>query len=173
MIILIEPNIRYKNHYIEMIDEFKTVNEVPTIWVLKKDYSDFNAMVRELINLSKGIGIPKGFVPSTTYWVYNDKTNKILGATNIRHNLNDLFLKFWGHVGFEVRPSERGKGYGTIILELAIKECKKMNIERVMLGCYKDNIASAKTILKNGGILEDEIIEDNTGKIIQRYWINS
>lgn len=172
MINLTEPNIRYKNQYIEMMNEFRTVSETPEPWVLKEDYSDFNAMVQKLINLSLGIDIPKGFVPSTTYWAYNNETNKIVGAINIRHKLNNLFLKTWGHIGFGVRPSEREKGYGAVILKLAITECKKMDIERVLLCCYKNNITSSKTILKNGGILENEIIEDNTGKIIQRYWIS-
>lgn len=38
--------------------------------------------------------------------------------------------------------------------------------------CYNDNLASMKTILKNGGQLENEIVEDKSGKIIQRYWIS-
>jgi predicted acetyltransferase len=51
-------------------------------------------------------------------------------------------------------------------------ECKKLHLNKVLLGCYKENIGSAKTILNNGGILENEMREEGSGKIIQRYWIS-
>jgi len=57
------------------------------------------------------------------------------------------------------------------MLHLALKECKRLNLDTVLLGCYKDNAASARTILKNGGILENEVSDPRTGKIIRRYWI--
>lgn len=60
MIILIKPNVKYKNQYMEMMAEFKTVNKTPAPWVLKEDYSNFNAIVKKLINLSDGIDVPKG-----------------------------------------------------------------------------------------------------------------
>ena len=36
--------------------------------------------------------------------------------------------------------------------------------------CDKENIGSAKSIQKNGGVLENEIEKDGT--IEQRYWIS-
>ena len=57
------------------------------------------------------------------------------------------------------------------MIKLALEECKKMGMERVLMVCYKDNIGSRKSIQKNGGILENEVIAEN-GKIDQRYWIN-
>ena len=56
------------------------------------------------------------------------------------------------------------------MLELTLLECKKLNIRRVLQVCYKDNIASQKTIIKAGGILENEVNVD--GVIYQRYWTN-
>ena len=89
---------------------------------------------------------------------------------DIRHRLNDYLLNFGGHIGYSVRKSDRQKGYATEMLALALKECKKMGMKRILLTCDKDNIASAKTILSNGGILENEVEEGDT--ITQRYWIN-
>ena len=88
---------------------------------------------------------------------------------NIRHELNDYLLNYGGHIGDGVRPSERRKGYATKIIDLALKECQKLNIDKVLLVCDKDNIGSAKSIKNNGAILENEIVKD--GKTIQRYWI--
>jgi len=172
MLILVKPDIKYKAQYIEMLDEWENYGEKSEPWVLQVDYSDFNAMVIRFDQISKGINIPEGYVPSSTFWAYEDEKDKIIGAVNIRHYLNDIFIKAWGHIGYGVRPGERRKGYATQILHLALNECRCLNIEKVLLCCYKENIDSSKTILKNGGVLENEIMEDATGKIIQRYWIS-
>jgi len=74
-----------------------------------------------------------------------------------------------GHIGDGIRPSERGKGYGTKIVSLAIEECEKLGIKDILMCCDKNNIASARTIIKNGGILENEI--DDRCTIVKRYWI--
>ncbi|MBR2176691.1 MAG: GNAT family N-acetyltransferase, partial [Clostridia bacterium] len=93
------------------------------------------------------------------------------GAVNIRHYLNDYLLKEGGHIGDGIRPSERRKGYATEMVRLALIECKKLGIDRVLMVCDKDNIGSAKSILKNGGVLEDEFLNEY-GDIEQRYWID-
>ena len=93
----------------------------------------------------------------------------MVGAVNIRHELNDYLLNYGGHIGDGVRPSERRKGYASTIIGLSLKECQKLNIDKVLLVCDKDNIGSAKSIKNNGALLENEI--DKDGKIIQRYWI--
>ena len=61
------------------------------------------------------------------------------------------------------------------MLRLALKECRKLNLDRVLLTCDKGNVASARTIVGDGGVLENEI-EDDVGMgqsgTIQRYWID-
>jgi predicted acetyltransferase len=96
--------------------------------------------------------------------------NIFVGAVNIRHYLNESLLFDGGHIGDGIRPSERRKGYATAMIQLALDECKKMGITKVLMVCDKDNIGSAKSIIKNGGILENEIYSD--GVLQQRYWIN-
>jgi len=113
---------------------------------------------------------PPEFVPGTVYFaVYN---NKIVGTIAIRYRLNADLLKHGGHIGYGVRPSERRKGCATKMLALALEECKKLNIGRVLITCDKSNIGSARTIQKNGGVLENEITDDSDGEILQRYWID-
>lgn len=93
----------------------------------------------------------------------------MVGAINIRHYLNDYLLNYGGHIGDGIRPSERRNGYATLMIALALNECKKLGIKRVLMVCDKDNIGSNKSIIKNGGILENEVLHDN--KIIMRYYI--
>ena len=110
-----------------------------------------------------------GWVPDTTLFCLDKDRNKFVGAVNIRHVLNDALLRTGGHIGDGVRPSERRKGYATAMIALALEECKKLGIKKVLMTCDKNNIGSAKAIIRNGGVLENEIEED--GHIEQRYWI--
>jgi predicted acetyltransferase len=68
-----------------------------------------------------------------------------------------------------VRPSERRKGYATAMIALALDECRKLGIEKVLMVCNKENTGSAKSIQNNGGVLENEINVE--GETVQRYWI--
>ena len=98
------------------------------------------------------------------------ESDKIIGTIAVRDYLNESLLKIGGHIGYGIRPSERGKGYGTKMLALALEKCCEAGIKKILITCDKDNIASAKTVINNGGVLENEFAEDN-GNIIQRYWI--
>ena len=111
------------------------------------------------------------YVPSSLYYAYDDERNIMVGAVNIRHYLNDKLMFDGGHIGDGVRPSERRKGYATKIIALALDECKKLGIDKVLITCNKDNIGSKKSIINNGGILENEVIDEDGEKVL-RYWIN-
>ena len=155
----------------EMIDEWRLdqeknhTNHSP-LPIFKNDYHDFDYYLNNLEILK-----PKDkFVPDSVFFLLDKDRNILLGAVNIRHYLNDYLLKYGGHIGDGIRPSERGKGYATEMIRLALIECKKLGIDKVLMVCDKSNIASAKTIIKNGGILENEFVDDDGG-IIQRYWI--
>ena len=95
--------------------------------------------------------------------------NHLIGMIDIRHRLNDYLLNFGGHIGYSIRKSERRQGYATEMLSLALKECEKLNINKVLVTCDKNNIGSTKTIQKNNGKLENEVSEGDS--ITQRYWI--
>ncbi len=115
--------------------------------------------------------VPEGRVMSTVYFLSNDDETRIYGSIDIRHQLNDYLLNYGGHIGYAIRPSERKKGCATKILNLGLEKCCELEIEKVLVVCNKKNIASAKTIKNNFGILENEIL-DSESKTVQRYWID-
>lgn len=104
---------------------------------------------------------------SLTYIVIDDC--KIIGMLNIRYELSPEMQMKFGNIGYGVRPTERKKGYATKILQFALKKCRDLGMGKAILGCYKDNIGSAKTILKNGGTLISESLADD--KVCQYYEI--
>ena len=106
----------------------------------------------------------------STFFCLDEARDRMVGAVNIRHYLNEALLLNGGHIGDGVRPSERRKGIATKMIALALEECRKLGIEKVLMVCDKENIGSAKSIQLNGGILENEVAVD--GVVEQRYWIS-
>lgn len=152
---------------IDMMDEWTATGEsIIPMAIRKCDYRDYETYAESLeIKESGG-----KYVPDSTFFCMDTERNIFIGAVNIRHYLSERLLQSGGHIGDGVRPSERNKGFGTEIIRLALLECDKLGIKDILMCCNKDNVASAKTIIKNGGILENEI--DCNGTIIQRYWIH-
>lgn len=92
------------------------------------------------------------------YLVFDDENN-LIGLLNIMYNLTEELRNLYGDVGYSVRPSERRKGYATKMLEIAKNICREKGMKYILLGCYKNNYGSKKTIIKNGGYLVKEDIE--------------
>ena len=131
----------------------------------------YHAFLRQRRRFGSEKTVPEGYVPDTLYFLMDSGSDKILGRVSIRHRLNDHLLNNpGGHIGYAVAPSERRRGYATEQLRLALEKCKEMGIGPVLITCHKENIASAKVIQKNGGVLEDERVSKE-GKVFQRYWI--
>lgn len=95
----------------------------------------------------------------------------LIGLLSIRYELPELLSEKIGDIGYGVRPSKRNKGYATAMLEYALSVCKEKGMGKVILGCYKENLASAATIQKNGGTLITDNDKYKEGKISQYYLI--
>ncbi len=129
--------------------------------------------IKNCSDWSKGINLPEQMVPSTEYLAIDNK--RIVGMVNLRHTIDHPALsQFGGHIGYQVRLSERKKGYCVSILRLTLDECIKMGIDKVLITCSPENIGSRKCILANGGKYENTVsIEQSDGDkfSIERYWI--
>ena len=108
--------------------------------------------------------MPEGFVPYIQY-VSFDERGQAVGFLNLRLRLNDFLLNKGGHIGYSIRPSQRGKGFAKKQLHQGLQEAISKNISRILVTCSQENEASRRTILASGGVLED--IREGT----ERYWI--
>ena len=168
MLKLVKLEETYMPQMADMMDEWSASGERIVPYVLTKaDYHRYQDYVESLEVTSEG----NGLVPDSTYFCLDDDRDMFLGAVNIRHKLNEKLLLNGGHIGDGIRPSERGKGYGTKMIAMALEKCRELGIDRVLMVCDRNNAASARTIVKNGGVMENEIEVD--GVMEQRYWIDT
>jgi predicted acetyltransferase len=114
---------------------------------------------------------PEGRVTSNRYIAVRLSDKKIVGIIDFRHHINHPILSVWGgHIGFTIRPDERLKGYAKEMLKLNLINCKNHGLDKVLITCDFDNIASEKTIIANGGIFEKIVKVDDRN--MKRFWIN-
>ena len=158
----------YRKQLFDMMEEWLAVEQDFSPWAIRKnDYRNFEYYLEHL-----ELKEPKdGRVPDSVFFCLDLDRNIFVGAVNIRHYLTESLLYTGGHIGDGIRPSERRKGYATAMIGLALEECKKLGITRVLMTCDKDNIGSAKSIRNNGGFLENEVINEE-GLWEQRCWID-
>ena len=167
---LVAPTVDLEAEYRAFLEDFQSTDEELVPFVLEFDHSDFHAMVARLEGYARGDGLQAGFVEHSTFWLVTGSESRVVGVANIRHRLTDKLRAMGGHIGFRVCPSERGKGYATEMLRLALQRAKDLGIDRALVTCDQGNEASALVIQKNGGALEAEGVVD--GVAVQRYWID-
>lgn len=92
---------------------------------------------------------PKANSTTNRYIFYVN--NVPIGEIAIRTTKNNYWLNKGSQIFYKIKKSERNKGYGTKMLELALKECKEIGMKSVGINCNDKNIASKRIIEKNGG----------------------
>ncbi len=165
---LVKPTLSMEKEYVDYITEWEATEEKIVPNAAKRDSMSFKELVNKWKEYESESIYEKGLVPSSIYFLM-DEDKIIYGAIDIRHELNDYLLRYGGHIGYGIRPSHRRKGYASQMLTLALPIVKELGISKALITCDKNNTGSAKTIMNNGGILENEVI--NGDEITQRYWI--
>lgn len=149
--------------------EFKTTNPDWAFAFEFDDHTDFKTYIDLLDAWSRGEQLAPEFVPSS--FLVGVFDGRIVGRVSIRHELNEYLLRMGGHVGYGVVPSFRRKGFATTILQKTLPVCRTLGIDRLLLTCDDDNIASIKVIEAQGGILENTLSGNDLRVPKRRYWI--
>ena len=163
---LVYPQEKYLPSYREAYAEEMASDD------LEKMLADPDTAVEKAAQERIGEGLPEGWVPATTLWLVDG--DKFIGRVNIRHWLVPHLMQFGGHIGYMIRPTERGKGYGRMQLAMALDWVREnLDLDRVLITCSDDNIRSARVIEANGGVLENKVENFEFGKTLltRRYWI--
>lgn len=170
---LVKPNMEYKEQVMSYRKIFLENNESFEGCAGLEECETYEEWIDFDNRLSKKYG--KGYVPSTVYLAIRSFDNKLVGILDFRHTLSEFLLKYGGNIGYSVLPEERRKGYAKEMLRLVLEYCKEYGLHRVLVTCDKENIGSYKTIQANGGILENEVIDEvnlSRSGVIHRYWID-
>ena len=163
--ILRRPSQTDKEAILEMMAEFEREQAAHDGGFWNPDNFVYEEWLEENLQEEAGLNIPENWVPAIQL-VSFDVAGQALGFLNLRLRLNDYLLEKGGHIGYSIRPSERGKGYAKESLRQGLQIAKEKNIHRVLVTCSIKNPASQAVILANGGQLED--IRHET----ERYWID-
>lgn len=169
---LIKPTIQYGDDIMAFRKELLTAGEEDAFdgCGRLKNYTTAEEWLKNLAITENEDTCPKGRVSSDVYIAIRVSDNRIVGIIDLRHHINHPILSVWGgHIGYSVRPSERNKGYAKEMLRLNLQICRNRGMDKVLLTCNRDNIASEKTIIANGGVFEKEVEVDRS--FIKRYWI--
>lgn len=130
----------------------------------------WEAYLAQLESWRCGRDLPTDWVPAT--FLVADVDGEIVGRTSIRHRLNDFLAREGGHIGYGVVAEHRGRGYATEMLRQSLVIARAAGVDRVLVVCTDDNVASATVIERCGGVLEARLPGPDGGPFIRRYWID-
>ena len=162
---LIELKSDLKEAFLDFANDYENSGE--NRYLTAKNH--FDEFLEKLITGKKKENLPPEFVPGIQYFMVDGK--RILGSIRFRFYLNNNLEKEGGHIGYDIRPSERRRGYGTLILKLVLEKVIEKDLKEILITCDSDNIGSKRIIEKNGGIFIDEVFIDISKKNVSRFKI--
>lgn len=166
------PSIERKEDGIDYINEhYEYKSAINGVGGLHRYLDDYEGWLNKLETDYTTIPSEKR-VPARAYFLVRKSDNRIVGMINIRTALNEKLSKIGGHIGYSIRPTERGKGYNKINLYLGLKVCDKYGIDKVFMDANLDNPASWKTMEALGGVRVKEYYNEDEKAIIVNYNID-
>ena len=169
MLFLTEPNIKYQSSFLAGLREFHQEGRMLQYnWqVVSSDFESFLYHLRAQQDPAKLLPYR---IPQSHFWLVND--SEFIGILSLCSGPDDTFIRISGHIGYQIRPSQRQRGYGKQLLRLGLQKAKELGLTRLLLTCDEANIASKKIIESNGGQFETAIQVEGSPVKKLRYWID-
>ena len=120
-------------------------------------------------NRLRGENLPAGYVRENFYLCYNG--DKMIGVFSLKFELTPYLYNYGGHIGYAVIPSMRNNGLATQILKQGLDIADKFGFDKILAVCNEDSIASEKVIIKNGGVFENKLFDEEENVFVKRYWV--
>ena len=162
---LVAPSAAWREPFLEAESEFVAGTSPSSVHRFPDE--PFDVYAERLDSWTRGEQLPDGWVAVSTLWLVDG--DAWIGRVTLRHELSDSLRKWGGHIGYEIRPSRRRQGYGTLALRLALGHAAGLGIDSALVTCFADNVASRRIIEANGGELEAEFIHEDRPAL--RYWV--
>jgi predicted acetyltransferase len=109
----------------------------------------------EPVTLPDGTTVPR--LPGYERWLWDGEFCGRIGF-RWRPGTEALPPHCLGHIGYAVVPWKRRRGYATRALREVLQDAKARGLRYVELTTGPDNVASARVIEANGGILVEEFV---------------
>jgi predicted acetyltransferase len=168
--VIARPSTTHESAFLAMVGDLEAHDpENAALYAAAK--LDFGRYVQSLVDEERGVNLKEGWVPCTHRWLV-EGDGALVGISRLRHRINTPFLASeGGHIGYDVAPSSRGKGYGYLALHAALVEAQKLSTDRVLLFTDESNRASRRIIERHGGELEAITFSKHWNQRVCRYWI--
>jgi predicted acetyltransferase len=166
------PDESYEEQAREYINEHHTYNSrINGVGGLNRYLNDYQGWLEKLES-DRNMIPNEERVPADTYYLVRERDNKIVGMLNLRRVLNEHLIRYGGHIGYGIRPTERRQGYNLVNLYLGLLRCQELGLEEVILDCNDDNVESYRTMERLGGIITNTYYDENEQCLVRRYVIN-
>lgn len=159
--VLVEPNIKYKKSFENYVLSYQRINDQHYYDKYKGALENFSDYLKYLYGGSIDNTLNQTQTFTSTFWFV--ESNEVVGVARIRHQSDPC----GGHIGYDISPDYRCKGYGYLILEETLRKAKEIGIHEVILTCKVDNVASRKIIEKNGGVFIGTVLDDENDVLNQ------
>lgn len=164
MLTLVTPSEDYLSSYLEAYDAYMDLGSGA--------YGMTNARETDIFQKYENYRTERHLKPDRVgahyYWLVDPDRKYFIGEITIRHRLNEALSLLGGHIGYVVRSDAWGKGYGTMMLAMALEKAKEMGLEKVLITCNDNNLGSARVMEKNGCVLQDKVQTERG--LTRRYW---
>jgi predicted acetyltransferase len=168
---LVEPSMDLEEQFLRLAEDYRKSGELRYTDLPENQGMAFDRYIKNLQRECLEQKDSSGIAPCSIFWMVSLKKD-IYGISRLRHFLTPETEVEGGHIGLDVPPSLRRRGYGTMLLRLTLERALELKIRKILMTCDWDNFGAIGVIKNNGGMLENTITSEGSGKRVMRFWIN-